>query len=153
MEAHPESQTLGHHAWADDQRHLGIYLLQRSFSWPITNTPQKVDALKLRILLPLQHPIFCKRPCAKPSNLRPLWPCCVISRRQVANEHAYQWAFDVEREENIEEPEDGHFEEKAANANFLRVNALLGWCEVSRRSSFLLFLVLMILSENVLSGS
>lgn len=33
--------------------------------------------------------------------------------------------------------EDANFEEKAANANILRVHTLLGWCEVSHRSSFL----------------
>jgi leucyl-tRNA synthetase len=49
--------------------------------------------------------------------------------------------------------EDANFEEKAANANILRVHTLLGWCEVSPRLSFLLFLILMIFSGNVLTGS
>ena len=33
--------------------------------------------------------------------------------------------------------ENADFEEKAANANILRVRTLLGWCEVTHRSSFL----------------
>ena len=49
--------------------------------------------------------------------------------------------------------EDANFEEKAANVNIFRVHTLLGWCEVSHHSSFLLFLVLMAFSGNVLGGS